>query len=67
MRELLPRFWTDADLVAHLEDCPRVVDVASLDDSSRRLLCCCGEASRHTLYAIARAEVDLLTTAPVTE
>lgn len=60
---MLPEVWTPADEQAHLEDCDQPLDITTLgEEPGTRLMCGCGEASRHTPMAVARAEVELLTT-----
>lgn len=59
---MIPELWTDADEERHLEDCPNPIDITEMGNSKPRLVCGCGEASRHTPQAVARAEVDILTT-----
>ena len=59
---MIPEQWTQADEQRHLEDCPQVIEITELGDSEPRRICGCGEASRHTPHAVARAEVDILTT-----
>ena len=60
---MIPEVWTPEDERRHLEDCDFVVDVSSFGEAEPRPMCACGEASRHTPLAVARAEVDLI--APV--
>lgn len=59
---MLPHVWTPKDEAQHIEHCERVIDITKLGDSEPRQMCGCGEASRHTPHAVARAELDLLTT-----
>ena len=53
------KVWTDGDLKAHLVECPEALELHRFDTVEPILtICGCGEASRHTPFAVALAEVE---------